>query len=1222
MTMQPPISRISLVALAAASITLTAQNASAQTDVTLQLPNAILLVDSSASMEFKATEPGDKNEPELPKCDPKKSGKESNEASRWIDLIEVLTGTIDDRRCESIPRSGKDAEGFRSEYAIGSVNPPDYGFDTPFHRVMSGTCAPGPHPEAYVALDTAPYSFPSGLGASKESWLRFHPYDDVGSTCSTFTQAPDGLLDTFSDTVRFALMTFDGKKGAQIGALSGGQKADFQGGVDGLWSYFVGASPAAGRPAGCTVDQVQEVGARNIFAPPWEGRMVILPAVDGGDAEVRTTNQQVQDVLIASRPFGATPIAALLADARAYIYEEDGTWPDPAESGRDLGPKDDPYVNGGCRPQIAILLTDGEPNMEMRPFCEGIDGVCPYDEAWETARIMAEDLPVKTKTFVIGFALADLPEGEVPNATSCADLPVGYAETEICVETDAKPLSDALRTCCVLDRIAFNGGTDQAFFAESTTDLRQALSGALSTVVDKTTRTTPVVSSAGSAVGSRVFTEFVPQRFNLWDGVLQRERWECVSMSAEPQAVDIAAGDDFVHNVNQDGGDSRNLFTVIGDPSGDNSIYSDRSIRPFATNVVDGVDAYSGASHWFKSDDVSAIPPKAMAVSNCDDADSPIGCRDLFMKWTLGTSDPIAGEPHRCPNGKCSLIADIFHSTPTVVESVPADGIADETFERFIGEMLAAKRKSALYTSSNDGFFHAFDMDVTGPTNNELFAFVPPAVLPRLQSQYGGNHMLLLDGVPVIRDVPARVTTANSAPIFERGIGDADAGSWRTIAIQGFGSSQGGYFALDVTDPERSNNDANSGPRFLWQLTTSKGSTPLFGGMGATPLITTLFVKDNGKTREVPVAVLPGGNASPVPGACTRSVDGHLSTVIPGTQIQCYGRTPSDYGAQSLTIVRLDTGKILRTFRHAEDPNIGIFGGVAESSAIRSPMTGTPVAYPGRTGAVADRIFVGDRDGTLWRLNTAEPDPKDWKLQIFFDAYTTHNDPSERQPIVTAPVLSVTPTGDVTVAFATGDQEVISATTGMKNYIYSLTEERVGRVVKSIVNWSESFDDGERVTGPLALFNKAVFFSTFAPQPADGPNPCKPGDSRIWGMHYLTPNAGTGGLPMLPENPQNPTEGQVVSSLPSSAIVGAANADRAVIFGVTVAQQPTCESAPEEQQLEGYFGFTSGTFTSSTAAVKGAFELVVDAGAAGRGRMSLLPPRTPVVIDSWVGITE
>lgn len=1204
-----------MATLTAAGITLGASSAFAQTDVKLQLPNAILLVDSSASMEFKALQgAGDGDAPPL--CTPDSSDPLANESSKWIDLIEVLTGTVVDRRCQSIDRSSPE---FLNEYSLGAVTPPDYGFKDNFNRVLSGTCAPAPHPEAALALLDAPHSFPSGLGVENESWLRFHPYDNAAFTCNDFAQAPDGLLDTFRDSVRFSLMTFDGKKGPDVGYLPGGG-ADFQGGVDGLWSYFVGSNPAAGRPAGCLVDQIQEVGARNLFAPPWEGRMVILPDVDGNDAAVRTTNQQIQDVLLASRPFGATPIAALLADAKAYLYEEDTSWPD--DSNRKIGPKDDPYVKGGCRPQINILLTDGEPNMEMRPFCEGQDGVCPYDEAYETARIMAEDLDPPAKTFVIGFALPALDPEQPPGIDSCDDLTEADLTGTIC----ANPPEGPLRTCCILNSIAFNGGTDRAFFATNRSELRQALSGALSTVVDRTTRTTPVVSAAGSAAGSRVFSEFVPQRFNLWDGVLQRERWECIDLVAEPQAVDLAAGDDFVYNVNQTGGDGRQLLTVVGDFEG-GLVHSHRTIRPFLNNSPDGIDQYSGRAVWFESNDVSSIPPQAMSVTANDcELGTEAMCRDLFMKWTLGTNEAEDGVPHRCPTGGCSLIADIFHSTPTVVDSVPRDGISDATYDRFISEMLASRRPSTLYTSSNDGFFHAFDMDVKGPENNELFGFVPPAVLPSIQTQYPGVHRQLLDGVPILRNVPSRMAKATDSPLFERGLGDSEFASWRTVALQGFGANQGGYFALDVTDPVHLPGDDSTGPRFLWQLTTSRGNTPLFGNIGATPLITTVFADEgDGITREIPVAVLPGGNAAAVTGPCVpRSIDGHLSSVTPGTLIKCYGNSPADLAAQSLTIVRLDTGKILRTFRHPDDPNVklDILKGVVTESTLRSPMTGTPMAYPGRTGAIADRIFVGDADGTLWRLDTSKPKPEDWKLQIFFDAYYSDNVASHRQPVVTAPVLSVTPRGNVTVAFSTGDQEVVVATTGMTNYVWSVTETRDGQAVEATPNWYESFDDGERVTGPMAIFNQAVFFSTFAPQPAEGPNPCKPGDSRIWGLHFTEKGTGSAGRAMLPSTPDNPQPGQVVPFLPSSAIVGAANADRAVIFGVAVAQQPTCESEPEELQLEGYLGYASASFTSSASAVKGGFELVVDAGAAGRGRMSLPPPQSAVAIDSWVGITE
>src|SRR5690606_39885790 len=34
-----------------------------------------------------------------------------------------------------------------------------------------------------------------------------------------------------------------------------------------------------------------------------------------------------------------------------------------------LGPRYDGYVTGGCRPTYVILLTDGEPNLDLQPWC-------------------------------------------------------------------------------------------------------------------------------------------------------------------------------------------------------------------------------------------------------------------------------------------------------------------------------------------------------------------------------------------------------------------------------------------------------------------------------------------------------------------------------------------------------------------------------------------------------------------------------------------------------------------------------------------------------------------------------------------------------------------------------------------------------------------------------------------------------------------------------------
>ena len=90
----------------------------------------------------------------------------------------------------------------------------------------------------------------------------------------------------------------------------------------------------------------------------------------------------------------------------------------------------------------------------------------------------------------------------------------------------------------------------------------------------------------------------------------------------------------------------------------------------------------------------------------------------------------------------------------------------------------------------------------------------------------------------------------------------------------------------------------------------------------------------------------------------------------PRPQVSDYGAA---CGARSLTIVRLDSGEIVRTFRQslADAPSSVADAGKVIVAPLDSPITGQPTAYPGQLGAVADRLFVGDADGALWRVDVS-----------------------------------------------------------------------------------------------------------------------------------------------------------------------------------------------------------------------------------------------------------
>src|SRR5208283_1162893 len=105
-------------------------------------------------------------------------------------------------------------------------------------------------------------------------------------------------------------------------------------------------------------------------------------------------------------------------------------------------------------------------------------------------------------------------------------------------------------------------------------------------------------------------------------------------------------------------------------------------------------------------------------------------------------------------------------------------------------------RNTTLFVATVDGLVHAFDttvgLGVTPLNKVESWAFIPPAVLPNLLSNYPGANNVLLDGAPVIKDVVFSRMNGQSTPWMQE---------WHTMLVAGFGAGGSGYYALDVTDP-------------------------------------------------------------------------------------------------------------------------------------------------------------------------------------------------------------------------------------------------------------------------------------------------------------------------------------------------------------------------------------------------------------------------------------
>jgi type IV pilus assembly protein PilY1 len=1221
-------------------------------------PNVMFVVDTSGSMEYvTGTTLGPDGKRLQPVCDP--STDNTSDKSRWIELVEVLNGTINNYRCETVSRR---APSFAVDFSLpDSIAPPDADYRTPYHRPMSGDC--GVWPGTVTGTNLFNFDRPRFINQTS------------GSDCSaSFTVGGDGLIDAYTSLMRFGIMTLDTLPNAGTGHLGpAGYSKNWATGSEGAFSYFYG-SYASGKPVFCSLSDPMEVGVRNGAAPAWEGKMIAFGDPAAGSQATR--HAHIKDVVLSTRPYGASPVAGALTDAMTFFWDDDSY--DPLNPALKYGPRNDPYVQGGCRQQHIILLTDGEPNLDLRPQCaatvnpggtpsDTLDGKCPFRQPVEIIAGLSQGsftdmngIPHSGKpveTHIVGFA-----DGTKCETLSNADIKDAGGACATNNGADAE-----LETCCRLHEMAYYGEDPpsgrRAFFADDQLKLKEGIGSILSSLVAGTASATQPVRSPGvgaadtTAKAYRILTSYTRTSDGLWHGNVERLRWTCNAGVPTEQAKDKKKGDDFNYNMSKDPTslNKRVFMSFVAD--GGNS---DRTLRPSLSGAPDGLGTLGGTQQYAAGAGIAAkIPFEAMSggktEANQIPACSDLGtgglsaCRDRVLDWALGYAPDANGDNHRCESpgsAKCSVIGDVLHSTPVIVNR-PSAGVTDESYVTFMAEQKG--RPMMAYTSSNDGQLHGFMVSpndtteagtYTDDANNERFSFIPPAVLPLLASQYPNVRLKLLDAKSVVKDVVAKPSSSAAYPfVLERTLDDAqatDGNTWRTILVQSMGEAGTGYFALDITgvDPAVSTKT----PRFLWQITTDDDATPApIFGTGGTPLITTVSVNAGGTdVKEVAVAVLPGGEQAEIAGTCGRLSSG-WTHIAPGFTPRASGRCyPDTSRARSVTIVRLDSGEILATFRNDTDPTVAgsITPGKVIVSKIDAPITGAPAAYPDGVGAVADRIFIGDRDGTLYKIDLSNPNPALWKMELFFDSMGAHPQKASRpaeisQPLRTAPALSTDDKGQLVIGLATGDQALPA--TAEKQYVWSITEavNASGTGFDANPNWYYALPgQGEHVLGPLQLFNGAFYFATYVPPDATdaGAVACQAGESAIYGLHYLRPYT-AGDLSSGGEHALKLASGTATNRLKATDLGLDANT---VIFGVNLEYAPECYdvtegsalfalgnkakitgSSPPKAQLT--FQTTNNAKPTSSSSLNFATNFVA---------VDLAQPRSVSTIESWAAILD
>jgi len=182
------------------------------------------------------------------------------------------------------------------------------------------------------------------------------------------------------------------------------------------------------------------------------------------------------------------------------------------------------------------------------------------------------------------------------------------------------------------------------------------------------------------------------------------------------------------------------------------------------------------------------------------------------------------------------ILGDIFHSSPILV-TPPAPtflcetGIINQCVRTLYAQDVTgqftlnsqaayntyftntSQRQELLLVGANDGMLHAFqagsiqtDGGFDNGTGQEVWAFIPPDMLPKLQRYaLSQSHNILVDGNPWVRDIWKDGSGLTNNTVDHQ----KEADEFHTIVV--VGEREGGrhYNALDITD-------TGNPPRFLW----------------------------------------------------------------------------------------------------------------------------------------------------------------------------------------------------------------------------------------------------------------------------------------------------------------------------------------------------------------------------------------------------------------------
>ncbi|WP_275096396.1 pilus assembly protein [Sedimenticola hydrogenitrophicus] len=329
--------------------------------------------------------------------------------------------------------------------------------------------------------------------------------------------------------------------------------------------------------------------------------------------------------------------------------------------------------------------------------------------------------------------------------------------------------------------------------------------------------------------------------------------------------------------------------------------------------------------------------------------------RDAIINWILGTDNTTPAE-RTAGEVRPSIHGDVIHSTPAVVNFSRVNQIA--------GVNTVVSERFVTFYGSNDGTFRAVEGGTDDSKGIELWSFVP--------SEFLGGLKRIRDNTTLI-NVPSIPGDSNNKPYFFDGSigvlatdlnGDGDhkdtvGGEAEKVHLFISLRRGGRYiYALDVTDPDD--------PVLLWQKGCNSAGTcdTGYAELGQTW----------SKPNVVPINLLTN---SPNPGDTERT---DVLVFGAGYAPLADDAWPAGTATQGrgILVVKAENGEVLW---QAGPAPTGATHNVTVTDMLYSiPSDISVLTNTASNPSTADRAYVGDTGGNVWRLDMSNSDPNNWSI--------------------------------------------------------------------------------------------------------------------------------------------------------------------------------------------------------------------------------------------------